>query len=68
MPTLTRLRELREHAMLTQDDLAKRAKVSPVTVLHAEHGRRINFKTAHKLAAALDTTPQRLAGIEEARS
>jgi DNA-binding XRE family transcriptional regulator len=68
MPTLTRLRETRERAMLSQDDLAKRAKVSPVTVIHAEAGRRVHFKTAGKLAAALNVTPQKLAGIEEARS
>jgi DNA-binding XRE family transcriptional regulator len=65
MTTLPRLRDLRLRAMLTQVALAKKGKVTEQTIVNAEAGKRVTFSTAQKVAAALNVTPQALAGIEE---
>ncbi len=60
MPVLSRLRELREDALLSQRDLAERAGVSQTTIVHAEQGQDVRFITARKLAQALNVPAEEL--------
>ncbi len=60
MPILSRLRELREDALLSQRDLAERAGVSQTTIVHAEQGRDVRFVTVRKLAEALGVPAEEL--------
>jgi transcriptional regulator with XRE-family HTH domain len=67
MPTL---RELRENAVLTQDELAKKIGVTPTAISHWETGsKRPRAKNIRKLAIALGVTPQEiLAALKESQS
>ena len=60
MPTL---RELRVQAVLTQAELARKAKVSRTTVIAAEKGRRPRPRTIRALAEALGVRPQDIAWL-----
>ena len=64
MPTL---RELRENAVLTQDELAEKVGVTPAAISHWETGsKRPRAKNIRGLAAALGVTPQDiLAALKE---
>ncbi len=62
MPTVVhigdRLREVRTRRLLTQEELAERAGVSPSTVVNIERdNREPHFRTIRKLAKALDVEP-----------
>ena len=62
-PFGARLRDLRETAGLTQEELAERAGVSPSTVVNIERdNREPHFRTIRKLAKALDVEPTELLG------
>ncbi|MGF1470292.1 MAG: helix-turn-helix domain-containing protein [Rubrobacteraceae bacterium] len=53
-----RLREIRTKRLLTQEELAERAGVSPSTVVNIERdNREPHFRTIRKLAKALDVEP-----------
>ena len=55
---LPRLREWRERAFLTQQELGEKAGVAEVTINRLEQGRvGARFSTARKLAAALGVEP-----------
>jgi transcriptional regulator with XRE-family HTH domain len=64
MPTL---RELREGAVLTQEELAKKVGVTATAISHWETGsKRPRAKNIRKLATALGVTPQDiLAALKE---
>jgi transcriptional regulator with XRE-family HTH domain len=64
MAILTRLRAVREDALMSQADLAKRSGVAQPTISHLEQGRDARFMTARKLAKALGVTPAELRGPE----
>jgi transcriptional regulator with XRE-family HTH domain len=56
-----KLRTLREARFLSHRDLAKRAGVSPTTVLNLEAGRvEAQRRTLRKLARALEVDPAEL--------
>ncbi len=56
-----KLRQLREARFLSHRDLAKRADVSPTTVLNLEAGRvEAQRRTVRKLAEALGVDPAEL--------
>jgi len=56
-----KLRTLRERRFLSHRDLAKRAGVSPTTVLNLEAGRvEAQRRTVRKLAEALEVDPAEL--------
>jgi len=52
-----RLSRLREFACLTQDELAKKAEVSGVTISRIENGASASPAVARKLAKALGVEP-----------
>ena len=54
------LQRLRLDAALSQRDLAKRAGVSPTTVVRAEQGEDVYPSTVRKLARALGVQPREL--------
>ena len=55
------LRELRESAMLTQEELAKKAGINPVTLSRLETGAHPpRFKTIRALARALKVDPREI--------
>ncbi len=61
MPKTTRLRELRDHASLSQEELAARSGVSRATIADLELGKRKpQPKTRRKLAEALGVEPHEL--------
>jgi transcriptional regulator with XRE-family HTH domain len=61
MQKTSRLRELRDHASLSQEDLARRARVSRATVADLEAGKRpARPSTRRKLAEALGVEPHEL--------
>jgi transcriptional regulator with XRE-family HTH domain len=61
MQKTSRLRELRDHASLSQEDLAQRARVSRATVADLEAGKRpARPSTRRKLAEALGVEPHEL--------
>jgi predicted RNase H-like HicB family nuclease/lambda repressor-like predicted transcriptional regulator len=63
MQQLPRLREIREGASLTQQELARRSGVGRATIASLEIGhRRAQPKTARKLARALGVEPAELSG------
>jgi len=62
MATLSALRAIREQQALSLRDLAKRAHISPTTILRAEHGHDIYPLNVRKLAKALGVTPAELRG------
>jgi transcriptional regulator with XRE-family HTH domain len=56
-----KLRTLRERRFLSHRDLAKRAGVSPTTILNLEAGRvEAQRSTVRKLAEALEVDPTEL--------
>jgi transcriptional regulator with XRE-family HTH domain len=58
---LTRLRELRQRAFLTQVELGERAGMSEATVNRLESGKHdARISTVRKLAAALGVEPSEL--------
>ena len=60
-----KLKTLRERRFLSHRDLAKRAGVSPTTVLNLEAGRvEAQRRTVRKLARALDVEPAELVKTE----
>lgn len=65
MPKLPRLRQHRERAALSQQELAKAAGVSRVTVVRVENGEDTYPATARKLASALNVMPSDLMGPAE---
>ena len=61
MQTSTHLRELRDRASLSQEELAERAGVSRATIADLELGKRKpQPKTRRKLAEALGVAPHEL--------
>lgn len=54
------LRGRRLAAVLTQEDLAKRAGVAEGTIVSAEQGKKVRISTVRKLAAALGVEPSEL--------
>lgn len=58
-----RLKEARRKRLLTQEELAERAEVSPSTVVNIERNNaEPHFRTIRKLAKALDVDPTSLLG------
>ena len=58
-----KLREIRTRRLLTQEELAKKAEISPSTVANIEtDNREPHFRTIRKLAKALDIDPTELLG------
>ncbi len=56
-----KLRALREKRFLSHRDLAKRANVSPTTVVNLEAGKvEAQRRTVRKLAEALGVEPEKL--------
>ncbi len=56
------LRALREHAGMTQEDLAARAGTNAAALSHIEHGQRdTRWSTLARLLAALDADLHQLA-------
>jgi DNA-binding XRE family transcriptional regulator len=67
MPTVVyigeRLKEARTRKLLTQEELAELAGVSPSTVVNIERNNaEPHFRTIRKLAKALDVDPTSLLG------
>ena len=60
MPKLPRLRWYRERQALSQEELARAAGVSRVTISRIEGGEDAFPQTARKLAAALSVAPVEL--------
>ena len=60
------MRQLRQQAVLSQEQLAQKSGVARDTISKLETGQRRAYpKTIHKLAASLDVKPQEL--IREGR-
>jgi transcriptional regulator with XRE-family HTH domain len=60
---MSRLRELREDAVMTVHELAAASGVSEDTITKIENGYRVGRpSTLRKLARSLNTTPQDLKG------
>lgn len=57
MPKLPRLRWYRDRQALSQEELAKAAGVSRVTITRVEAGEDTYPQTARKIAAALNIAP-----------
>ena len=67
MPVLSRLREQRVQQALSQDDLARLARMSRTTVIRAEQLQPARLSTWRKLARALRVKPSDLIGpLEDA--
>jgi transcriptional regulator with XRE-family HTH domain len=63
-----RLTEARARRLLTQEELAQKAGISPATVVNIERDhQRPHFRTIRKLAAALDVEPAELLGGKHAQ-
>jgi len=60
MAVLTQLRRIRLEQALTQRELAERAAVTQVTIIHAEKGGDTRPSTTRRLAAALGVAPREL--------
>lgn len=65
MVKLPRLQGLRLGALYGQAAFAELAGVTRQTIAHIEEGGYCSLLTAHKIAQALDTTPEALQGIGE---
>jgi transcriptional regulator with XRE-family HTH domain len=58
-----KLKEARVRRLLTQEELAEKAGVSPSTVVNIERDQTVpHFRTIRKLAKALDVDPTELVG------
>ncbi len=58
-----KLREARVRRLLTQEELAEKAGVSPSTIVNIERAQTVpHFRTIRKLAHALDVDPTSLFG------
>jgi len=67
MPTVVyigeKLKEVRTRRLLTQEELAEKARVSASTIVHVERNQQEpHFRTIRKLAKALDVDPTALLG------
>ncbi len=61
-----RLRELRTRQLLTQEELAEKAGIHPLTVVGIEGNRQEpHFRTIRRLAQALGVEPQELTRKED---
>jgi transcriptional regulator with XRE-family HTH domain len=58
--TLPYLRAWRMQQVLSQRELAKRAGVTPGTVIRLERGEKANYLTIHKLAKGLGIAVQQV--------
>ena len=57
------LKLVRTRRLLTQEELAERAGISPATVVNVErNNQEPHFRTIRKLAEALDVDPTELLG------
>jgi transcriptional regulator with XRE-family HTH domain len=64
---LTRLRELRQRAFLTQVELGEKAGISEATINRLEQGKHdARISTVRKLAEVLGVSPAELVGQESA--
>ena len=64
---MTTLREARIRRLWSIRELAKRAEVSPRTIVQAEAGRLVpRYSTMRKIAAALDMEPTTIAEFAQA--
>jgi DNA-binding XRE family transcriptional regulator len=52
-----RVRELRENRMVSTSELARKARLSELTVFRIERGEHCGTKTKRKILAALDLLP-----------
>ena len=59
-----RLREWRTRRLLTQEELAEKARVGVTTIVRIEAGQGARISTLRKLAQALEITPEQLMGDE----
>ncbi len=58
-----KLKEVRTRRLLTQEELAQRAGISPATVVNVErNNQEPHFRTIRKLAKALDIDPTEFLG------
>ncbi len=56
-----KLKELRTRKLLTQEELAEKAGISPATVVNIErNNQEPHFRTIRKLAKSLDVDPTEL--------
>jgi DNA-binding XRE family transcriptional regulator len=55
---LTRLTEIREQRLLSRAELARRAEISPLTVLKIEKGHRCRPETARKIISGLSNSAE----------
>ena len=61
-----RIRELRTKLNITQEELAKKAHVRRETIVFLEQGKyNPSLKLAHDVAAALETTVDKLFSFED---
>lgn len=67
MTTGDRIRQLRLEHQMTQEELGARVGVQKAAIYKYENGLVVNLKrsTIEKLAAALETTPTYLMGMED---
>ena len=61
-----RIKELRKHNKITQDELANAAKVTRQTIISLENGKyNASLQLAHRLAKFFNTTVEELFIFEE---
>ncbi len=67
MPLSNRLRRIRRSKDLTQQELAKQAGISYVTISRVESGdsKKVYVETVMRLAKALDVSADELLGMDE---
>jgi DNA-binding XRE family transcriptional regulator len=53
---LTRLAEIREKQLISRAELARKAEISPLTILKIEKGQRCRPETARKIIMAFGAT------------
>ena len=58
---MTNLKQLREERLLTQEELAELAGITPLTISRWENGKRKpRFKSIRKIAKALKVDPKEI--------
>jgi transcriptional regulator with XRE-family HTH domain len=62
VPSVPKLKSVREQRLLTQRELGAKASVHEVTVARLETGANAQFSTIRKLAEALGVQPEELLG------